>query len=114
MEGKAHDWQGTLEIIDDCSFRVTGFKYDGKGPAAYWYAGASTSQSDLTEGFRLSEFQIQGAPNGGETIEVQLTAGLTWDKVGAISGWCETFNADFGSGRMTSGSRCHCKGLGPL
>lgn len=34
----SHDVAGTVEVIDDCTFRVQGWQFDGLGPAVEWYA----------------------------------------------------------------------------
>eukprot|EP00056_Hartaetosiga_gracilis_P007795 m.112213 g.112213 ORF g.112213 m.112213 type:complete len:838 (+) comp12779_c1_seq2:605-3118(+) len=92
-----HRWGGRLTIVDDCTFRVDEFSYDGNAPAAYWWGASDTSQTALRMGFRLiSSRRVSGAPNGGVTRTLMLDNGVTWDDVNVLAGWCETFNAVFG------------------
>ncbi|EGD82815.1 hypothetical protein PTSG_03465 [Salpingoeca rosetta] len=90
-----HRWRGRVTVIDDCSFMVEEFRYDGLAPAVYWWGSTGKSQSDLRRGFRLNSQRVQGAPNGGVTRVITLD-GVTWDDVNVIAGWCEAFNALFG------------------
>jgi hypothetical protein len=34
---KAHDVAGDVTVIDDCTFRVQGWEFDGGGPAVEWW-----------------------------------------------------------------------------
>jgi hypothetical protein len=56
----------------------------------FWYYGATATQSGFANGDYLEEGkpELQGA-NGSTTLIVTLRAGLTWDVVKAVSGWCE-------------------------
>ncbi len=38
---------GHISILDDCTFRVTGFNYDGLAPAAHWWGGNGLEQDQL-------------------------------------------------------------------
>ncbi|EFN50780.1 hypothetical protein CHLNCDRAFT_142500 [Chlorella variabilis] len=91
-----HDVSGTVRIVDDCTFEVSGFTYDGQGPDVYWWGGPSTDYSDIrSEGFRIVPEQVTRGYDG-ETVTFTLESGLTWDDVPVISLWCEDFAADFG------------------
>ena len=37
---------GHISILDDCTFQVTGFNYDGKAPAAHWWGGSLGLEQD--------------------------------------------------------------------
>eukprot|EP00877_Chromochloris_zofingiensis_P010197 jgi/Chrzof1/5430/Cz16g02210.t1 len=89
-----HKVSGTITILDDCSFRVTDFTYDGKAPAAYWW-GAPDVDRLYQEGFALDSNRLKSSSNG-VTVVIELSPGVTWDKVKVISVWCEAFAADFG------------------
>eukprot|EP00877_Chromochloris_zofingiensis_P010194 jgi/Chrzof1/5428/Cz16g02190.t1 len=39
-----HEVSGTITILDDCTFRVTGFNYDGKAPATYWWGAPAVNK----------------------------------------------------------------------
>jgi hypothetical protein len=43
---KQHAVAGTVEVIDDCTFRIQGWQFDGKGPAVEWCG--SSRVLDLT------------------------------------------------------------------
>jgi hypothetical protein len=38
---------GHISILDDCTFQVTGFSYDGLAPAAHWWGGNGLAQDEL-------------------------------------------------------------------
>ena len=38
--GFSHDVTGTIEVIDDCTFQVTNWGFDGEGPDVEWWAAA--------------------------------------------------------------------------
>lgn len=52
----SHDIAGEVEVIDDCTFRVTGWEFDGIGPAVEWWAAPQSTVLDPTE-FPFSEGQ---------------------------------------------------------
>eukprot|EP00877_Chromochloris_zofingiensis_P010198 jgi/Chrzof1/5431/Cz16g02220.t1 len=89
-----HDVSGTITILDDCSFRVTGFTYDGQAPAAYWWGGPAVDML-YKAGFELNSNRLETSSNG-VTLVINLAKGVTWDKVKVISVWCKAFAADFG------------------
>eukprot|EP00958_Prasinococcus_capsulatus_P006110 scaffold582_cov385-Prasinococcus_capsulatus_cf.AAC.45 len=91
-----HMVRGEIEVLDDCSFKVTDFRYDGRAPAAYWLGAASESRNDLRRGFRLRDGQVAGA-DGMTTRIIDLKPGITWDSIKVISVWCELAAANFGS-----------------
>ncbi|NJR43236.1 MAG: DM13 domain-containing protein [Akkermansiaceae bacterium] len=37
----AHEIAGTVTVIDDCTFRIEGWQFDGEGPAVEWCASLS-------------------------------------------------------------------------
>jgi hypothetical protein len=37
-----HQVAGSITVIDDCTFRIQGWQFDGKGPAVEWCASPST------------------------------------------------------------------------
>ena len=44
--GLSHDVAGTVTVIDDCTFQVDGWEYDGLGPAVAWWAAAASGPDD--------------------------------------------------------------------
>ncbi|CAL8466192.1 g5728 [Coccomyxa elongata] len=87
---------GTVTILDDCSFKVTNFSYDGLAPAVHWWGAKSLSVKDLRNGQELNPMLVTGPVNGLEMTVPLLTQGATWDNVTYIVAWCETALADFG------------------
>ena len=66
---------GTVRIVDDCTFEVYGFTYDGQGPKVWWWGAPSTDNGDIrSEGRRI--------------VPGQLTRGYDGETVGG-SGWDE-------------------------
>jgi len=95
----AHNVSGTATIIDDCTIEVTSFTYDGGGPSVYFYAGIDHQYSASTA-FPIGS-QLNGQVYNGETIEVTLPNGKTFDDLTGLSVWCADFNADFGNMTFT-------------
>jgi len=91
-----HDVSGTVVIVDDCSFKVENFKYDGTGPDVFWYA--ADTKENLDSGFIMDSIPKEHGPwDGSEEVMITLPEGVTWDDVNAISVWCRAFGIDFGS-----------------
>jgi len=93
-------WQvaGILEIVDDCSFEVTNWRYDSRAPEAFWYSKRNLDYS-VTDGFRngnpVSNFAITGG-NGFRTMRAQLRWGWTWDEVPVIYVWNRLYSQVYG------------------
>eukprot|EP00877_Chromochloris_zofingiensis_P010195 jgi/Chrzof1/5429/Cz16g02200.t1 len=90
-----HKVSGKITILDDCSFQVTGFTYDGQAPAAYWWGGPAVYRL-YQEGFELN-FSRLTSPSNGVTMVINLSPGVTWNQVSVISVWCKAVAANFGS-----------------
>lgn len=43
----SHDINGTITVIDDCTFRIQGWQFDGLGPAVEWWG--SMQEGSVTE-----------------------------------------------------------------
>ena len=87
---------GTFRIVDDCTFEVKDFSYDGQAPAAYFWGAPGTTQAAIVKfGERLSDMQLTRAYDK-ETLQLQLNEGVSWDQVPVILVWCEVAKADFG------------------
>jgi len=50
----SHDIAGTLTLIDDRTFEVTGFNYDGGGPSVFFYLGTDGQYSTSVFGVNFS------------------------------------------------------------
>ena len=57
----SHDVAGEITVVDDCTFRVTGWQYDGLGPAVEWWAApadaASPAQFDYNAGVYIATLE---------------------------------------------------------
>ena len=43
FSSRAHRWGGRLTVLDDCTFMVTNFEYDGTAPGVYWWGASDRS-----------------------------------------------------------------------
>ncbi|KAL4431620.1 hypothetical protein ABPG77_001462 [Micractinium sp. CCAP 211/92] len=100
-----HNVGGTVKILDDCTFQVTGFTYDGNAPAAYWWGAPSIDNGDIRRsGRRIADTRLEQAYDGA-TITVTLLDGVSWDDVPYLLLWCEDYYADFGHIKLEKVSR---------
>ncbi|KAK9837455.1 hypothetical protein WJX81_003838 [Elliptochloris bilobata] len=90
-----HNVAGHVEILDDCTFSVTGFYYDGQAPAAHWWGGKGLQQDVLRRGIELNPMRLASAYTNA-AMNVTLPANVTWNDLSVIAVWCEQFLADFG------------------
>ena len=92
-----HGVSGTVTVVDADTFRADHFNYDGSGLDVYFYLGATDSNPDFASGLGAGP-QLVGPPHVDETITVDLDSPDTLDPYGAVSVWCVTAGANFGSG----------------
>jgi hypothetical protein len=93
----AHGVRGTVTVVDDDTFRVDNFYYDGGGLVVYFYLGAVDTRNSFLVGLKTGPNLLGTAYNGG-SITVNLPAGQTFANYNAISVWCEAAGVSFGSG----------------
>ena len=43
----AHSLAGSVTVIDDCTFEVTGWEFDGLGPAVEWWVAAAEGDDEV-------------------------------------------------------------------
>ena len=90
--------QGTLYIKDAHTLLLKNFKYDGKGPDAYFYVGLHGEPSGL--GIKLEYPYGDGEsilPEfTGEDVEIVLPEGIESSKLKWFSVWCRQFDVSFG------------------
>ena len=91
----AHGIEGTLTFLDDRTFEVSNFSYDGGGPSVYFYLGTDGDYSSPGVG-RLVGPRLNGRPYNSETITVTLPDDITLDDFNGVSVWCDIFFANFG------------------
>jgi len=94
-----HDVEGEVFAINARTLEVRNFRYDGLGPAAFFWAGTGTPSSD---GVKVRE--VPGcagaalpAGDGTTTVRLELPADMDVTKIDYLSVWCETFRVDFGN-----------------
>jgi len=93
----AHGVSGTVTIVDPDTFRIDGFFYDGRGISVYAYLGTSNTNAAFRSGLRTGP-ELLGTVYAGESLEIDLPPGETFDNYAAVSIWCVTFGVNFGSG----------------
>jgi len=91
----SHDIAGTLTLIDDRTFEVTGFNYDGGGPSVFFYLGTDGQYSTGAGGLLVGP-RLNGRPYNNETLTVTLPDGVTLNDFNGVSVWCELFGINFG------------------
>lgn len=96
----AHDVEGEVWAINARVLEVRNFRYDGTGPAAFWWAGNGTRAS--SSGVVVKEVPGCGAAplpaaDGTVTVRVELPADMDVTAIDYLSVWCEEFRTDFGS-----------------
>ena len=97
LETNFHNVSGLATIIDEDTFRVDDFTYDGQGPAVYFYLGTEQTDSAFINGLGVGPL-LSGTTYTGQTLTIDLPSSTTLDGYNALSVWCEDFNVDFGSG----------------
>lgn len=93
----AHGVSGRVTIVDQDTFRIDNFFYDGGGISVYAYLAANNSRPSFAAGLQTGP-QLLGTPYSGGSLVVDLPSGLTLDGYNAISIWCVVAGVSFGSG----------------
>eukprot|EP00892_Ulva_mutabilis_P011125 jgi/Ulvmu1/8385/UM042_0092.1 len=119
----SHATGGTITVLDDCTFRISQYSFDGEGPAVEWWADNAAGDPAV---FPYSPAAIKvaelgspgnyqtGAQHGG-AAEVVVRLGLADDssrvllspEFDHISLWCEDYAVDFGNAVLD------CSAAGP-
>lgn len=90
----AHRVSGTVEVVDDCTLRLTGFSYDGGGIDVRLYGGkggAYRAGAALSRNFLGTRFD-------SGTATVRLPTGVSLDALDGVSVWCVAVGVSFGDG----------------
>jgi hypothetical protein len=98
----SHGVRGTVTLVDADTFRVDDFFYDGGGIDVFFYLGAADTRASFTAGKPVGPQLLRATPFAGETLTVDLPAGMTFDGLNAISVWCTAVSSSFGSGAFIS------------
>ncbi|XP_077543811.1 protein Skeletor, isoforms B/C-like [Haemaphysalis longicornis] len=89
---------GRVSLVDAQTFLVPDFKYDGLGPAAYWWVSKGPKQH--RGGTRLPDENGSDAPLAGatgKTVLISLPDGLSAYDFDRFGVWCDAAQVDFGS-----------------
>ncbi len=89
----AYGISGEVTIVSDCQIEVSNFFYDGTGPAVSFYGAAD---GDFRSGVNMSEV-LNGRTWEGETLNLYLPEGTTFDDINSFSVWCYEFDVNFSS-----------------
>ena len=93
LVGLAHAVEGTVTVLDDCTLEVSGFGYDGGGPAVYFFGGSGRDY--VNRAIPLGP-ALNGRLYADDTLRLTLPEGRTFDDVDSLSVWCFEFRANFG------------------
>lgn len=47
VNGAAHEVEGEITVVDDCTFEISGWQFDGIGPAVEWWAAMQDGTENL-------------------------------------------------------------------
>jgi len=95
----AHSVSGTVTILDDTTIQVDDFTYDGGGIVVYFYLGETNSGAAFASGIPIGP-DLRGTSFDGTQAPLvyDLQGEQTLEGLQAISVWCVTASANFGSG----------------
>jgi len=104
----AHGISGSVYLVDEKTLLIKGFKYDGAGPDAFFWAGTEGSPSSVGtilpypfEG-KFFAYEDQSAPiltgqfSGDKDIVLTLPETLKSTDIKWLSVWCRAFSVNFG------------------
>lgn len=97
LAGIAHNVGGTATIVNSNTLRFTEFNYDGGGIVVYFYLGTNDSSAAFSAGLPIGT-NLFGTAFSDDTVTVTLPPGQSLDGYHAVSVWCVTASANFGSG----------------
>jgi hypothetical protein len=108
LKTKQHGVRGKVFAVDEKTFLVKNFQYDGAGPDAFFWVG--TSEAPGNEGYILAhpfkgkfyKYDDENAPiltgrfDGTEDIKLTLPEDLNVTDLKWFSVWCRQFSVNFG------------------
>jgi hypothetical protein len=98
----AHNVSGTVTIVDENTFRVDNFFYDGGGIDVHFILAAEDNNTVFRTNRLVTSLNLLGTPFNGGSITIDLPEGSTFDNYNAISLWCIPAQANFGSGTFVN------------
>lgn len=93
----SHDVRGVVTVVDSDTIRVDNFYYDGLGLAVYFTLADGNSNSAFSNGLLIGN-DLVGTVFQNDSLIIDLPPGESTSDYRAVSVWCETAGANFGSG----------------
>jgi hypothetical protein len=79
LHGHHHQVRGTITVIDDCTFQVSDWEFDGEGPGVEWWGEKFEGEPNFIRQFPLSSTAIKigelGTPGNYQTGALPHTNG---------------------------------------
>ncbi|KAF3663134.1 Cytochrome, and DOMON domain-containing protein [Capsicum annuum] len=89
-----HQLRGVLNVIDDCSFKVSQFDML-EGSDVRWWGAVGDNLENLTKGFVISEDKLNKTYKSDGFV-VKLMNNVTWDDLNVLAVWDVPMASDFG------------------
>ncbi|XP_055830755.1 cytochrome b561, DM13 and DOMON domain-containing protein At5g54830 [Solanum dulcamara] len=89
-----HQLRGVLNVIDDCSFKVSQFDML-EGSDVRWWGAVGDNLENLTKGFVVSEQKLNKTYKSDGFV-VKLMKDVTWDDINVLAVWDLPMASDFG------------------
>lgn len=89
-----HQLRGVLNVIDDCSFKVSQFDML-EGSDVRWWGAVGDNLENLTKGFVVSEQKLNKTYKSDGFV-VKLMKNVTWDDINVLAVWDLPMASDFG------------------
>ncbi|KAL1473683.1 hypothetical protein MTO96_038515, partial [Rhipicephalus appendiculatus] len=110
----AHGFTGTVYVANDTSVVITGLNYDGKGPAAFFWASYTTALDNKADQL-LDEYGSDKVLKPYKNAKVRLTLTKQITEYKSFGIYCKKFGADFGNVQIPAGYELPKEqSLGPL
>ncbi len=100
LSTRGHGVSGKVTIVDEDTFRVDNFYYDGGGVNVHFIVAPNAAS--FTTNRIVTERNFLGSRFTGGSVAVDLPAGRTFDGQNTISLWCIPYASDFGSGTFAA------------
>ncbi|CAN4099855.1 unnamed protein product [Withania somnifera] len=89
-----HQLRGVLNVIDDCSFKVSEFDIL-QGSDVRWWGAVGDHLENLTKGFVVSEQKLNKTYKSDGFV-VRLMKNVSWDDINVLAVWDLPMASDFG------------------
>lgn len=89
-----HQLRGSLVVIDDCSFEVSGFDMIS-GSEVLWWGAMGPEFGNLTAGFAISDQSLNQTYRNSSFV-VRLRENVTWSEIRVLAVWDRPTASNFG------------------